>query len=466
MIYRESADPFSAISKKETGGARDNVCSLSPIAQARSFVNADYRILEVSIPLGYGVTGKSAAGDYPSTFRHSLTEISMPAENPKPSSFPDRICFVSHDSTEPYGSTKSFIGLLAAATAEDRVHSSFLFGRGVARDFAASTGVTVQSFEYTCHHWPGKTLRRVGFIIQRLACFFQLLKFFRANGVELVYVNTCFFTLPMLAGFMAGKPVVVHMRDSAHYLRGQSIYRKLKRLILKKCVSKYIAISRNAASDLRRYVGDVNISLVYNGLDFRPAHASKSLDMDASHVSTKKYQVLTVNRIDPMKGVEDLIAIAKQVHSIRQDVEFTLLGGPLDSKYYTEVIEKLLEDMHYFRVVGFKDDVYPFLLNADLFLNTTLGEQFGRSNVEAMAVGLTVVSRNCGAIPEIIEDGKNGVLFDTEDTDGVPRLIVDLLDDRDRRKRLGDAASADVRRRFSIENHLAEIKSVLRSVQQ
>jgi glycosyltransferase involved in cell wall biosynthesis len=75
--------------------------------------------------------------------------------------------------------------------------------------------------------------------------------------------------------------------------------------------------------------------------------------------------------------------------------------------------------------------------NADIFVLPSRRESFGLVLAEAMASGLPVVSTNVGAIPEVVEDGKNGTLVNPDSPRELAEAICTLLDDRERMKSMG-----------------------------
>jgi glycosyltransferase involved in cell wall biosynthesis len=76
--------------------------------------------------------------------------------------------------------------------------------------------------------------------------------------------------------------------------------------------------------------------------------------------------------------------------------------------------------------------------------------------IEAMAMKLAVVSTTSGAIPEIVEDGVDGVLVEPNDERALAGAIRGLLDDPERRRALGEAARRKVVERFDIARNVRD----------
>ena len=99
---------------------------------------------------------------------------------------------------------------------------------------------------------------------------------------------------------------------------------------------------------------------------------------------------------------------------------------------------------------GSRDDVPALLKAMDIFVFPTFNEAFGLCVLEAMDAGLPVVATNDAAVPEIISEGKDGLLIPPGDEQAVVAAVTRLLSDRALTARL--AAGAQVRaREFSLE---------------
>lgn len=99
--------------------------------------------------------------------------------------------------------------------------------------------------------------------------------------------------------------------------------------------------------------------------------------------------------------------------------------------------------------VADRDRLYGEL---DIVVAPAIDEPFGLTVPEAGSYGLPVVAARSGAFPELVEDGRTGLLFEPGDATGLAHVLERLVGDSRLRRRLGEAARAHVSARFTIEN--------------
>jgi glycosyltransferase involved in cell wall biosynthesis len=86
------------------------------------------------------------------------------------------------------------------------------------------------------------------------------------------------------------------------------------------------------------------------------------------------------------------------------------------------------------------------------------------SLMESMAMGIPVVSTRVSGIPELVQDGQNGVLVDQDDPAAFADALAQVLLDEEWRKVLGPAARRTVERQFDLAKTTGRMRSLLESV--
>jgi glycosyltransferase involved in cell wall biosynthesis len=150
----------------------------------------------------------------------------------------------------------------------------------------------------------------------------------------------------------------------------------------------------------------------------------------------------------PEKGHDLLIRALPAVLDRRPKCRLLLAGaGPCRA-----ALEHLAAEMgvaHAVEFAGFVDDVEEFYRSLDVFLFPSLAEPLGSALLSAMAIGLPAVALARGAVPEVIEDGHNGLLVPGPEPDPFARAVLRTLEQPALAARLGDAARQTVEQRFS-----------------
>jgi glycosyltransferase involved in cell wall biosynthesis len=144
----------------------------------------------------------------------------------------------------------------------------------------------------------------------------------------------------------------------------------------------------------------------------------------------ERLRVLFVGWVTIMKGCREILEVARQLPR----VDFALIG-PIMTDMHTHLQRRPVNIMLY----GTLDhtEVLQEMCASDVFLFPSFTEGFPIAVLEAMSVGLPVIATRVGAIPEMIEDGKGGFLFEHDDVASLVYSIRILMDDASLRLTMG-----------------------------
>lgn len=152
----------------------------------------------------------------------------------------------------------------------------------------------------------------------------------------------------------------------------------------------------------------------------------------------KKFTVLFVGFFIESKGIRDLIKLALEIKMRgRNDIVIQLAGkGDLEGHIRNEIESKKLNDV--IDLVGWISGAEKIAMysNADVFILPSYKEGMPISILEAMAYGLPIISTNIAGIPDIVENGKNGFLYNPGDVTGYLLGIEELISRKDLRERI------------------------------
>ncbi|MBZ0304246.1 MAG: glycosyltransferase family 1 protein [Anaerolineae bacterium] len=197
-----------------------------------------------------------------------------------------------------------------------------------------------------------------------------------------------------------------------------------------------LAPSRRIVSELESK-GFGQVGLWRRGVDvrrFSPDYADPAMREELSGGNPDKVLLLSVGRLAPEKQVEQILPVLDAV----PNTHLAIVGdGPHRPK---------LEEVFAGRSVtftGYKSGVElsRAFASADMFLFPSSPiETFGLVAAEALASGIPVVSSNVGGVPEIIEPGVNGYMFEPNDTAAMVAQVRELAENPERRRAMGHAA--------------------------
>ena len=164
----------------------------------------------------------------------------------------------------------------------------------------------------------------------------------------------------------------------------------------------------------------------------------------------------------PVKAHNVLITAVPKVVQVFPDTVFLLLGeGPLRSSLERLVQKLKIKEHVYF--LGYRPDVAALVQTFDIGVLCSKIETHGIVLIEMMAAGIPVIAPNVGGIPEIIEDGVNGLLTVQGDSDQLAESIIGLLRDSKTAHRLGKSGRVRVQEKFSVERMVCSTEKIFQN---
>ncbi len=259
------------------------------------------------------------------------------------------------------------------------------------------------------------------------------------------------FEIPIVA--TVHHPLPIDRRtDLAHLDRAWErfgrimFYPFLMQHLVTKRMDRVIAVSASAAEETRNTfkVPQSKLRVVHNGID---------IDMFRRLDGERKEQgrlIIVANTPDRKKGVVYLLR-ALQLLKEKIDVKLTIVDrGAPDNEYTPALVRKYgLEDRVTFTGRVDVEELVRCYATAEVAVVPSLYEGFGLPAAEAMACGLPVVATTAGALPEVVEDGRSGILVPPKDPHALAGAIERLLGDGPLRQVMGGEGRRRVERHFT-----------------
>jgi glycosyltransferase involved in cell wall biosynthesis len=231
-----------------------------------------------------------------------------------------------------------------------------------------------------------------------------------------------------------------------------------------------VAVSEESARALRDVCGVVRPIVARSPLLPDPLATERDL-APQSLCAAGSVRMTTVARLSVTKGLDHLLDAIVQVRKRHPAAEFSVHGdGPLKDELFTHARRLGLDPTTIF--VGpftSRDQLARIMAGTDIFVMSSVLEGQPLALVEAMAYGCPIVTTAVGGIPELIQDGVNGLLCPAGNAERLARHVCTLIEDASLRRRLGQAArrsyEASSFQPSAVCSHLASVyETALRSV--
>ncbi len=280
-----------------------------------------------------------------------------------------------------------------------------------------------------------------------LGIFNEAARFLRSHPVRILHSHR--YKENLLAAVLARRCGIPHLVCTRHGapepFRGWSGVRHgamalLDRLIARHFTDRVISPSEELRSRLLRQLPRGKVVTIPTGIDIELVSSSLT-KAEAKHslgLSEEARVVGYAGRLVPIKRLDVFLRAAEQMAQADSDVVFVIAGDGPEEKHLRALASDLnLGDR--VRFLGFRDAIYDVMRAFDVFLLCSDHEGLPRCILEALQLGVPVVARPVGGIPEVIEDGVNGIL--TAGPSDLALACLRLLADEDLQGRIAKGGS-------------------------
>jgi glycosyltransferase involved in cell wall biosynthesis len=257
-----------------------------------------------------------------------------------------------------------------------------------------------------------------------------------------------------------GKKVIAHFHagDIDNYYPFQ---RKIGQRFIQTALGlsdSLIAVSCDSARQVREITQSQNISVITNAIDTSAFNADKKSSTDVRRDDAVR--LLFVGAVGKLKGEKDLIKALAILRDNKPNLKVSFLGYGAESlKEYCDELG-ISDFVEHLGAVSM-DERIEFFQKSDIFVLPTYAEAMPMSVIEAMAAGLPVISTRVGGIPELIDDGVDGLLFAPGDVNALAEKISFLLNNKDARKRIGKKAKQKAREQMDFRLYVNKLRTCL-----
>ncbi len=284
----------------------------------------------------------------------------------------------------------------------------------------------------------------------------------QSEQIDLVHYNSLSSAILFGSELDGVVPTLLHLRDS---ILPKSVFNQFTDKI-----TGHIAISNYMETVLKDYLGvpPHRVFKVINGLELPEKMTQKQREKQRKALKLPDDAIVytTAAAFVPWKNHASLFDAFKTVSKKLPNAILIICGSDLTGE--NDALKKKIHSTanaygEKCRVVGNIKDIRQYLYASDVFVHPAIGEPFGRSVVEAAAVGLPSIVFDSGAMSEVVVDGETGFVSKL-DVDSYANCMLAMGADRDMRARFGDAASERAHKLFSVKRTAKEIAALYRDI--
>jgi glycosyltransferase involved in cell wall biosynthesis len=222
-----------------------------------------------------------------------------------------------------------------------------------------------------------------------------------------------------------------------------------------------VAISESIRSQLQ--IGGLPASIIriiYEGMDL----SSYSKDPSRAPRSSNEPAIIgTAAHLSHEKGLNFLIEAASLISNAKEKLRFVIVGdGDCLPELKALAQAKGLSDI--FQFVGFHTNISQYMNAFDIFALPSLSEGLSSAILEAMAASLPIVATKAGGIPELVQNGDNGLLVAPADPEALARAIQHLVDNPEISQNMGLRGRARMEEQFTLERKILETEQLCSSL--
>ena len=246
--------------------------------------------------------------------------------------------------------------------------------------------------------------------------------------------------------FIGTEQSVGWSREGSRFLRSM-VYRR---------AAACIAASNAVAEEFEK-LGVKRIEVIPNGVDVR-------VFTRRGKVETQKYVILSVGRLEKVKGHRYLIEAFGRIKQEIPGARLILVGDGSERNN----LEKQTQELGLEKEVEFVGEVRHEELprwhwGANVFVMPSLSEGFGITAIEAMAAGVPLIATRVGGLVDIVRDGETGMLVEPRNSQQIQQAVVRVLEDKVYADKLVQNATHKAEE-FDWQKSTRKVRSIYRSM--
>ncbi len=353
------------------------------------------------------------------------------------------------------GAEVQVYNMLSALTSQnDCSLSAIILNKGTLADKLREAGVKVTVKDESQH----------GF----LTLVNQVKQYCRANDIDILHTHR--YKENIIGGLAKKAGAVKHLVQTIHGLpepfsgiKGlkAGVFNYFNRYYMRNYFDRIQAVSSQIKTVMSEVVPEDSIWVVYNSINPENVrlYRMKPEILTELQIPEDTPVVGTVGRLVPIKGFDILIRAHKILMETIPEARLILVGdGPLREDLESEARALGIEKSVIF--TGYRKDVLDIINSFSLFALSSYNEGVPTVVLEAMSLGIPVVSTAVGGVPEVITDEDSGLLVPPGTPERLAEKCIKLLQDKELSERLCDRGQAVIDEKFTNKAQGQYVKNI------
>lgn len=198
--------------------------------------------------------------------------------------------------------------------------------------------------------------------------------------------------------------------------RAKKLYKKMNEIV---CCSEGVKKS------FCKTVGkEMDVRVLYNVIDFEQVKVLA--DEFEAEKRDQVFRIVSMGRLCEVKGYSRLLKALKTLKEKNVSYELQILG---EGELKTELEEYARTEELNVKFLGFKKNPFPFIKSADLYVCSSYAEGYNTAIIEALSLGVPVLTTDCAGMEEIIKNNIDGIIVENSE-EGLTEGLLKLIEDR------------------------------------
>lgn len=300
----------------------------------------------------------------------------------------------------------------------------------------------------------------------------RIMKIIKAEHVDIVHGNDLLDIYGPLAGGLMKIPVTQYVR---WILVNSVCLKKVLTGIVYRINDIVLTVSDRVAKEMFSRNGGIlpNIATCYDWIDMdKVGHSKKGIDIrEEFNISSAMQVVGCIGRLEPWKGQEVFIKAAAEVVKHFSNITFFVVGGTVEGRgreTYADYVKTLAKDLNVADKViftGHRSDIADVMASLDIFVHSSITpDPLPGVVMEAMFCCRPVVGAAAGGVPEEVEDGRTGILYEPGDHVKMAKAIIKLVEQPALARQMGKEGRKRVESVFNKTDLCARMENIYREL--